>query len=62
MTAAQERILMERIDWLKQKLAQCAVGGPEYTSSRVVVERTKGSIGALEWALRELKAVSEPKE
>jgi len=49
--------LVERIAWLKQKLAaQREVGGPEYDSNPLLIGRTQGNIGALEDALRQFDA------
>lgn len=60
MTTRQEKIIKDRIDWLKQKLAaqrnpesaDCTLNRPLLTG------RTEGNIGALEWVLRELKRES----
>jgi hypothetical protein len=56
MTRSEERLLTDRIDWLKQKLeAQRNPDSPEYNPRPICVGRTEGNIGALEWALRELR-------
>jgi hypothetical protein len=49
--------LVERIAWLKQKLAaQRTVGGPEFDNNPLLIGRTQGNIGALEDALRQYDA------
>lgn len=49
-------LLEKRIEWLKQKLdAQRDESSPDYTPNPRLIGRTEGNIGALEWALRELK-------
>lgn len=58
MTTKQEQLLKDRIDWLRQKLeSQRAPSSREYTSNKQFIGRTEGNIGALEWALRELRKV-----
>jgi TATA-binding protein-associated factor Taf7 len=56
MTRQQEKLLRDRLDWLKQKLeAQRAPSSQDYTTNPLLIGRTEGNIGAMEWVLRELK-------
>jgi hypothetical protein len=58
MTPAEEKLLTDRIEWLKQKLqSQRAPSSRDYTSNPLFIGRTEGNIGALEWAVRELRKV-----
>lgn len=56
MTTKQEKLLRDRIEWQKQKLAaQRMPGNPDYTRNKLLIGRTQGDIGGLEWALKHLK-------
>lgn len=55
LSVKHEKLLKDRIQWLRQKLAaQRNPNGPDYTPQSLLIGRTEGNIGALEWALREL--------
>ena len=56
MTRSEEKLLVDRIAWLKQKLAMMRdPDNFEYTANRQLWGRCEGNIGGLTWALREMK-------
>jgi len=55
MSSDEIEKLQDRIAWLKQKLQEMRrLGGPDYTPSRTLQDRTDGEIGGLKWVLREM--------
>lgn len=56
MTQEQEKLLCDRIRWLKDKLAaQRNPASSDYTPQQLLIGRTEGNIGAIEWVLREFR-------
>lgn len=50
-----EQKIRDRVKWLEQKsAAQREVGGPEYSSNKMLWGRTQGAIGELQRFLAEL--------
>ena len=60
MTTAQEKLLIDRLRWLRDKLnRERKASDPESLKDYLLIGRTEGNIGAIEWCLRELKKVKE---
>jgi hypothetical protein len=55
MSSQEEKMLVERIDWLKQKLAEQRNPDSTVSGTPLLIGRTEGNIGALEWVLREFR-------